>query len=273
MPLDPTCFANLNLPPTFTLPLCMDYFTLTAPPNTDLWRKPPSRDTATAPIIYTALRRPFNVAEVTISAEWEMEWDQGGLVIFAGSPPGLSDTGVTNGRTHGRRRPSPSDTTNSLRWVKAGLEFTGGALSASTVVANGSGADLSLMPLYPPCFPLPAYPLSHSSLRIKFERLDSSLWIWYQQPGNVFHNHYPTSPPGGPTDPYSVESVAGTWKKLREVTDFFWDIDDKNIHIGVYASRPTSFEASMGGNGTWNGREGGQVANGLVVEFEDLDIL
>lgn len=68
----------------------MEYFELKAGPNTDLWRKPPNGDTSTAPIVFTSLRHPFVVAEVTVSADWEMEWDQGGLVIFAGAAPSLS---------------------------------------------------------------------------------------------------------------------------------------------------------------------------------------
>jgi hypothetical protein len=47
----------------------MEYFSLSAGPNTDLWRKPPDRDTATAPIVYTSLRQPFIIAEVTVTAE------------------------------------------------------------------------------------------------------------------------------------------------------------------------------------------------------------
>lgn len=87
MPPDRLCFTTLNLPRNYDLPESLEYFTLSAAPNTDLWRKPPDRETSTAPIIFTSLRRPFVIAEVTVTADWEMEWDQGGLVIFAGSSP------------------------------------------------------------------------------------------------------------------------------------------------------------------------------------------
>ncbi|KAF4973980.1 hypothetical protein F66182_17686, partial [Fusarium sp. NRRL 66182] len=70
--------------------ICMDYFTLSAGPNTGLWRKPLNGDISTAPMVFISLRQPFVVAEVTISADWEMEWDQGGLVIFAGDAPSES---------------------------------------------------------------------------------------------------------------------------------------------------------------------------------------
>src|SRR3954466_8043121 len=87
MPPASSSFTALNIP-NDAVPEWMGAFTLAAPPNTDLWRKPPSRDTSTAPILYTALRNPFIAAEVTVAADWELEWDQGGLVIFAGAPPG-----------------------------------------------------------------------------------------------------------------------------------------------------------------------------------------
>ena len=73
MPPDRSSFTALNLPPTFSLPQCMEYFTLAAAPNTNLWRKPPDRDTSTAPIVFTSLRHPYVIAEVTVSADGEME--------------------------------------------------------------------------------------------------------------------------------------------------------------------------------------------------------
>ena len=65
MPPDGSSFTPLNLPSTFSLPQCMEYFSLTAGPNTNLWRKPPTGDIATAPIVFTSLRNSFVVAEVT----------------------------------------------------------------------------------------------------------------------------------------------------------------------------------------------------------------
>ncbi|KAH0543178.1 hypothetical protein GP486_008591, partial [Trichoglossum hirsutum] len=115
MPPSSSSFTRLNHPQP--VPSWMGSFTLSAPPNTDLWRKPPSRDTSTAPILYTALRSPFIAAEVTVSADWELEWDQGGLVIFAGAPPGrLPDPNnpspntstSTNSSTTATSSPSPS---------------------------------------------------------------------------------------------------------------------------------------------------------------------
>ena len=183
MPLDRSVFASLNLPSTFTLPTCLDYFTFSAPPNTHIWRKPASRDTTTAPLIYTCLRHPFVVAEVTVTADWEMEWDQAGLVIFAGLPPGEPPTLSLRARSRNSLHPW-SELQALGRWVKAGLEFTGGTLNASSVVATSpTGADWSISPVLPAALPHEALPPAMSSLRIKFERIGDSLWIWYRLPG------------------------------------------------------------------------------------------
>ncbi|KAL1979939.1 hypothetical protein VTN96DRAFT_4895 [Rasamsonia emersonii] len=256
MPPDPSSFTALNLPSTFSLPPCMDYFTLAAGPNTDLWRKPPNGDTSTAPIVFTSLRRPFVVAEVTVSADWEMEWDQGGLVIFAGAAPGQSlPSDASNLRSGRGGWDQPSS--NSCKWVKAGMEFSSGTVNASSVSATADGADWCLSPLA-----LPNLPTAITSLRIKLERIGHSLWIWYQIPS---------------ISPYAVTpgAVGSTWKKLREVTWFFYGVEDKCVHVGVYASRPTNI--ARGGT-MWESMNGyrtddsGGTGDKLVVEFEDLEI-
>ena len=237
----------------------MDYFTLAAGPNTDLWRKPPDRDTSTAPIVYTSLRHPFILAEVTVSADWEMEWDQGGLVIFAGPAPGqfppsnFQQLQQQQSRT-ANRAPDPT----RCKWVKAGLEFSAGAVNASSVSATHDGADWSLSPLTIPDLPTPI-----RSLRIKLERIGNALWVWYQVP-SASPYAYSNSSPG---------AVGSSWRKLREITWFFWGVEDKCIHVGVYASRPSNFSMS---STLWESRAGnhggGAGGDGLVVEFEDLEI-
>ncbi|KAK2753238.1 hypothetical protein FQN54_007929 [Arachnomyces sp. PD_36] len=258
MPPDRSTFTALNLPSSFSLPQCMDYFTLAADPNTDLWRKPPGRDTSTAPIVYTSLRHPFVIAEVTVSADWEMEWDQGGLVIFAGPAPGQLPPDFWEAQTHLPSRTSnrTSDATR-CKWVKAGLEFSAGAVNASSVSATHDGADWSLSPLTIPNLPTPI-----RSLRIKLERIGNALWVWYQVP-SVSPYAYPDSSP----------VAGGSWRKLREVTWFFWGVEDKCVHVGVYASRPSNFSMSSTLFESRNGsRSSSNAADGLVVEFEDLEI-
>ncbi|KAJ4337834.1 hypothetical protein N0V87_004389 [Didymella glomerata] len=279
MPPASSSFTTLNVP-SDVVPEYMGSFTLAAPPNTDLWRKPPSRDTSTAPVLYTALRNPFIAAEVTVSAEWELEWDQGGLVIFAGAPPGqiapiipppeapavvsiaLSDSTsipVPGSNTQHRRgnassripipesgHPPPRSRSPppayvapapASKWVKVGLEFCNGACNATSVVANSEGADWALTSL-------PAYHARRLDLRVKIERIGYALWLWYE------------------------DEMLG-WKKLREVTWFFWGVEDKAVRVGVYASRPANFGVSMFDRR--NGASNIGMRN-LCVDFEGLEI-
>lgn len=307
MPPASSSFTPLNVSDDH-VPEWLGSFTLAAPPNTDLWRKPPSGDVSTAPILYTALRNPFIAAEVTVSADWELEWDQGGLVIFAGTPPGhmastagrtaaaaasttatttttlevpsiadiLLEDDATQRPATSSPSPSPiadnddlephnSSGTGSLerssnsargpppaypvqppasKWVKVGLEFCNNACHATSVVANSDGADWSLSAL-------PPHQQRRYDLRVKIERIGYALWVWYE------------------------DDMVG-WKKLREVTWFFWGVEDKAVRVGVYASRPANFGLSMfdarragGGN---HGEGGGFQARNLCVDFEGLEI-
>lgn len=287
MPPASSSFTALNVP-SDVVPEYMGSFTLAAPPNTDLWRKPPSRDTSTAPVLYTALRNPFIAAEVTVSADWELEWDQGGLVIFAGAPPGQTAAAPLASSTeapnvisialeennepvpvptsttlpHRRRRsstsripipnsghppppsrsqsPPPAYTTPApaSKWVKVGLEFCNNACHATSVVANSEGADWSLTSL-------PAYHARRLDLRVKIERIGYALWVWYE------------------------DEMQG-WKKIREVTWFFWGVEDKAVRVGVYASRPANFGVSL--FDTQHGAGSNVGMRNLCVDFEGLEI-
>ncbi|KAF2657250.1 hypothetical protein K491DRAFT_655131 [Lophiostoma macrostomum CBS 122681] len=282
MPPDSSSFTALNVPHD-AVPEWMGSFTLAASPNTDLWRKPPSRDTSTAPILYTALRNPFIAAEVTVSADWELEWDQGGLVIFAGAPPGriASTTAETTSNvatsppptgsiTSASTNPSPSPAgpnssaalsagqqsgavtqggprrappppyvapAPASKWVKVGLEFCNNACHATSVCATSDGADWALSAL-------PPHHARRLDLRVKIERIGYALWVWYE------------------------DEVSG-WKKLREVTYFFWGVEDKAVRVGVYASRPANFGTTI-----YERRNGGPsvTQRNLCVDFEGLEI-
>ncbi|KAL4883472.1 hypothetical protein BJY04DRAFT_216293 [Aspergillus karnatakaensis] len=260
MPPNGSSFTALNLPADFALPECMEYFTLTAGPNTDLWRKPPNNDTSTAPIVFTSLRRPFLLAEVTVTADFEMEWDQGGLVIFAGgAPQSISSNTVPLVRSN--RLGGHPQNTQPCKWVKAGIEFSAGAVGVSSVSATADGADWSLAPLSVP----DRGPSAIHSIRIKLERAGHSLWVWYQVPT---------------VSPYAATpgAVGSTWKKMREVTSFFFGVEDKFIHVGVYASRPANIPRS---STVWDMRHrsagmssmAAGIGDHLMVEFEDLEIL
>ncbi|KAG9197406.1 hypothetical protein G6514_001626 [Epicoccum nigrum] len=291
MPPASSSFTALNVP-SDVVPEYMGSFTLAAPPNTDLWRKPPSRDTSTAPVLYTALRNPFIAAEVTVSADWELEWDQGGLVIFAGAPPGqtaavpvpvplasstegpnvisialeennetvsMPTTDVPLRRRSSTSRipipnsghpppsrsqspPPPAYTTPApaSKWVKVGLEFCNNACHATVVVANSEGADWSLTSL-------PAYHARRLDLRVKMERIGYALWVWYE------------------------DEMQG-WKKMREVTWFFWGVEDKAVRVGVYASRPANFGVSLFDARHPAGAGSNVGMRNLCVDFEGLEI-
>lgn len=270
MPPDSSSFTALNIPNDH-VPEWMGSFALSAPPNSDLWRKPPSRDTSTAPILYTALRNPFIAAEVTVSADWELEWDQGGLVIFAGAPPSSAPTATGNSASTNPSNPSlapaaPNTTTAALsagqpsglvtqaprgpppaysppapasKWVKVGLEFCNSACHATSVCATSDGADWALTAL-------PPHHARRLDLRVKIERIGYALWVWYE------------------------DDVLG-WKKLREVTWFFWGVEDKAIRVGVYASRPANIGASMYDRRHGSGPSSYAQRN-LCVDFEGLEI-
>jgi regulation of enolase protein 1 (concanavalin A-like superfamily) len=109
------------------LPTTMTYdqpITIHARPKTDLWRKPPSIDVDNAPtqLITTPINiNRFHSARVTISANWNTLYDQGGLILFN----------------------SDGDSTT---WMKAGIEFFGGKPFVGSVVTS-QWSDWALVPL------------------------------------------------------------------------------------------------------------------------------
>lgn len=223
-------FIPLNLP-VDSIPEWMGSFSLSAPPNSDLWRKTPARDTYTAPILYKRLRHPFVSAEVTVCADWRLEWDQAGLVIFAGAPPGQQrPLAPSNGAP-----PPYSLHMPPSKWVKVGLEFYNETFNATSVCATPDGADWSRSAL-------PPYQAERADLRIKLERIGYALWV-----------HYEDSRQG--------------WKKIREITWFFWGVEDKCVWVGVYASRPANFPVTQ-----YESDHGRYFDRHLCVEFEDLEI-
>jgi regulation of enolase protein 1 (concanavalin A-like superfamily) len=242
------CFDTLNLSPTTSLPQELEYFTLTAQPSSKIWREPGLPDTVSAPMMYTTLREPLILAEVTITATFEMEWDQAGLFIFVGSPPHME----------GHQSDSHSHVP-CRRWVKAGLQLSSGTLHVFSAAAiSPSGADLSLTSLSKVNSCNVAHASVMPSVRIKFERLGDALWVFYQepQPPLCMASHSPTE-------------ASAEWQKVREVAGFFWGIDRKDAAwSGCYASRPMRWNSSTSIQG-----QAEDESNGLWVEFEDLEIV
>ena len=267
---DGSSFTALNVPRHLILPQDMSSFSLHALPNTDLWRKPPRGETSTAPMVYTALRQRFVSAEVTVSAEWELEWDQGGLVIFAGAPPGhvaarpASTPAVTPGPD--TLPPYATAAWPASRWVKAGLEYSQGTPHLSSTCATSHGCDCALTPLssLTSCGSPQRQQASHA--RIKLERVGFALciYVWKEEGSRVG----------------AADDAAANWAKLRELTSFFWDVEDKAVRVGVYASRPADLRGPAGvhppdGDLAWVDGGPGDFATtrrALLVEFDGLEI-
>ena len=109
------------------LPTTMTYdqpIIIRAPPKTNFWRKPPNIDdhNAATQLISTPIDiHRFHSARVTVSADWNTLYDQGGLILFF---------------------PEGDPTT----WLKTGLELVKEKLTAMSVDAN-PWSDVALVPL------------------------------------------------------------------------------------------------------------------------------
>ncbi|KAL4814241.1 hypothetical protein BDW67DRAFT_90649 [Aspergillus spinulosporus] len=142
-------FASANLldrvPDDEVLPA---EFTVKAPPESDIWAKPPSTERFNAPILYKSIPLDtFKRARVAFSANWSQKYDQGGLII------------VLNGNSGVRK------------WVKTGIEFTHDKPYLSTV-SKDRWADWSLLPV----------PSGGTGATLEVVREpDDSLWIYLIQ--------------------------------------------------------------------------------------------
>lgn len=234
--------SGLNVDPD-AIPSDLEAFSLSAAPLTDLWRKPPEADTNTAPILYTSLRYPFTSAEVSISGDWKLEWDSAGLIVFAGPPTGEQPRippppppaeQVQQQPQDDDQPPPYTPAVAPTKWVKVGYEYSNGTAHVSSTVAGTDGADWSLTAL-------PRYQNQRDDLRVKMNRLGNTLWLYY------------------------LDQETG-WRKMREITGFFWGVDDKVVRVGVYASRPASFAT----NPVPIAERAEALSLTLNVQFDDL---
>lgn len=119
-------------------------FTLSAPAPTDLWRKPPAHNVTNAPTITQCIPlASFKSLRVTVSANWERQYDQGGLIIAA-----------------------PDNT----YWIKAGIEFFNGQPCVASV-ATESSSDWSLAPGLAP----------NGTATFEFAPVKGALWLYLIQ--------------------------------------------------------------------------------------------
>lgn len=264
MDVRPYGFTAVNVGPNFEQPEDLhEYFSLQAPPNSNIQRKPAAVDDTTAPMILKRLNHSFLLAEVTVSADFAMDHDQAGLVIFAGSLPNPS---IAQSPAARRRSRVGNEALATGKWAKAGLEFARGEVhAASSAAISACGADWCSSARMPsPSTTFDPFSLTSQSLRIRFERVEDSLWISYEMPS---YNH-PQSDnyAWSGLDPgrQDAEVLGSRWKQMREIMGFFGGVEQKgNIWVGCYASRPMDFQPSN----SW------EEVDELIAEFEDLDIL
>lgn len=267
MDLDISGFTILNVGSNFEQPEDVhEYFSLQAPPNTNIQRKPSASDDTTAPMLLKRLNQSFLLAEVTVSADFAMDHDQAGLVIFADSLPTSSLSQSLTIRRSSRYSRSSSEPLATGKWAKAGLEFARGELHAASSVATSSyGADWSSSARMPsPLTAFDPFSLTAQSLRIRFERVDESLWISYEIP----HQNPPQleyyQASNLDAHQQNLDDLGPRWKQMREVMGFFTGVEQKgHVWVGCYASRPMDYEPSN----SW------EEVDELIAEFEDLDIL
>ncbi|PHH69273.1 hypothetical protein CDD82_7868 [Ophiocordyceps australis] len=134
-----------------------DIFTITAKPNTDVWKKPPCHDVFTAPYKThsTHATAAFCSASLTFTAPYHHQYDQAGFLLIFHPPPS-----------------SPA----ARKWIKAGVEVYSGAPSLS-VVGCDAWADWSVADLAPAAAAAP--------VTMCIEREDkadgSCLWVYYMR--------------------------------------------------------------------------------------------
>lgn len=136
-------FANYHNEPPSELP---NDFTISTKAKTDLWEKPPSTHSFSAPILYQKIQlSSFKKARVAVSADWKELYDQGGICIIINKADG------------------------SRKWLKAGIEYVENAPHISVVATDG-WSDWSLRPM-------PSEGGTGATIEMAREK-DGSLWVY-----------------------------------------------------------------------------------------------
>ncbi|KAF2216955.1 hypothetical protein CERZMDRAFT_119692 [Cercospora zeae-maydis SCOH1-5] len=133
-------------------------FTITTPPGTDIWRPAPgsAADNFTAPYVYRVCKSSaFVRAAVTVSADWQTRYDQGGLAIVFPSS-GKKGAAAVKGS----------------KWLKTGIEVEKGKPQLGTV-ATYAFSDWSLSPVVPA-----VKGLGTVEARFEVERNGTDLWVY-----------------------------------------------------------------------------------------------
>ncbi|KAF1946066.1 hypothetical protein EJ02DRAFT_260685 [Clathrospora elynae] len=181
----------------------LEPFTLSAPPGTDIWRKPPSHNTFNAPTnpspLPTFALETFQRAKLTFAlppADKLRQYDQAGLLLHLTKP------------------------LNQDKWIKTGIEFYAGNPYIATVGCD-AWADWSLVPMPESTNNSNgSQPGATIEARREKDGLGRSLWIyWIVRDGSG----------------KEVER-----RPLREVTWVFAEEEGWRVGVGGYVCRPTT---------------------------------
>lgn len=137
-------FKNYENTPPKDLPT---QFTLTAPPNTDIWSKPPSTRTFNAPILHRTMpKKDFHKARVAVQAHWKTNHDHAGLILVLPQKDG------------------------NKKWITAGVLYKKNDKAAIATVAQDRWSDWAR-------YDLPKGPGRQAT--VEMERRDNGLNIYY----------------------------------------------------------------------------------------------
>ncbi|OJD31411.1 uncharacterized protein BKCO1_4800013 [Diplodia corticola] len=215
-----------------------DSFTITAPPGTDIWRKPPSTNSFNAPTHPLLPSGPiplhtFHRARLTFSAPWTTRYDQAGLLLHLTKKPTTPTTTSTPPSPNAQQH-HPTD-----RWLKTGIEFYHHRPYLSTV-ATQTFSDWSIAP---PAASTPANATGPVTVEARREtdELGTSLWVYQLVLGAD----------GEVLERWPVREC-GWWFAEEEGRE--WVVD-----VRAMAARPAEGEAVVG-------------VEGLVVGFEGVEV-
>ncbi|KAG7100028.1 hypothetical protein E1B28_001814 [Marasmius oreades] len=123
----------------------MSSLSVTALPETDAWRKPPSTNlfnAPTHPLTSPVPLKSFQRARLTVSAAWTTRYDQGGLLLHVTNPS------------------KPND-----YWLKTGIEFYMDRPNVSTV-GTQTWSDWSI------------FPTDSGKATVEVRREGDGLWVY-----------------------------------------------------------------------------------------------
>ncbi|THU86535.1 hypothetical protein K435DRAFT_970254 [Dendrothele bispora CBS 962.96] len=186
-------------------------FAISAPPSTDIWRKPPSTNRFNAPTQSllssgSVPLKSFNRVRLSFNANWTTRYDQGGILLHLTKAEG--------------NLASESD-----RWIKTGIEFYMGKPYISTV-ATLTFSDWSIYPTTTSSASTVTNDKTTIELRREKDELGSSLWV----------NEIVLDVDGN-----EVER-----KPLREITWFFAEEDGWFVDVRAMAARPADEGSVIG---------------------------